>query len=129
MATPADYGALALQQPVVSGRDRYSQQLGCPNLLGNRLTIGLQAGNADLDGLDRSLPAFVDGATAGEASRNGRDGHEIAAAVLGLHHDCVRAHRIHRAMNDAPGLIWRPTLASDLGLGTYWAQRAADHSL
>ena len=129
MATPADYGALALQQPVVSGRDCDGQQLGYPDLVGNRLTIGLQAGDVDLDGLDRSLPAFVDRAATGEASRQGRDGHKVAAAILGLRNDCVRAHRIHRAMNDAPGLIWRPTLASDLGLGTYWAQRAADHSL
>ena len=95
MATPADYGALALQQPVVSGRDRYSQQLGCPNLLGNRLTIGLQACDVDLDGLDRPLPAFVDRAAPGEASRQGRDGHEVAAAILGLYDDCVRAHWIH----------------------------------
>jgi toxin FitB len=90
---PADPGTV--QQTVVSGRDRYGQQLGCPHLIGNRLTVGLQACDVDLDGLDRPLPAFVDRAATGKASRQGRNGHEVAAAVLGLHHDCVRAHRIH----------------------------------
>jgi hypothetical protein len=54
---------------MVSGRDRDGQQLGCPNLLGNRLTIGPQACDMDLDGLDCSLPAFIDRAATGEASR------------------------------------------------------------
>jgi hypothetical protein len=36
-------GPGTLQQAVVSGRYRDGQQLGCPNLLGNRLTIGPQA--------------------------------------------------------------------------------------
>jgi hypothetical protein len=40
-----------LQQAVVSGRNRDGQQLGCSNLVGNRLTIGPQACDVDLDGL------------------------------------------------------------------------------
>lgn len=65
------------------GRDRDGQQLRCPNLVGNRLIIGRQACDMDLDGLHRSLPAFVDRAATGEASRQGRDGYEVAAAILG----------------------------------------------
>src|SRR5262245_66682370 len=48
----------APQQAVMSGGDRDGQQLGCPNLVGNRLTIGPEACHVDLDGLDRSLPAL-----------------------------------------------------------------------
>jgi hypothetical protein len=104
---PADPGAV--QQAMVSGRDRDGQQLGCPNLVGNRLTIGSQACDVELDGLDRSFPAFVDRAATGGASRQGRDGHEVAAAILGPHDDCVRAHQIHP--------VTTPPRASDLGLG------------
>src|SRR5262252_372028 len=93
----------------MSGGDRDGQKLGCPNLVRNWLTICAQACDVDLDGLDRSLPAFVDRAATGEASRQGRDGHEVAAAILRLHDNCVRAHRIH--------LVTTPPLASDLGLG------------
>src|SRR6266516_1641694 len=93
IASPAaDPGAL--QQTVLSGCDRDRQQLGYPNLLGNRLTIGPQTCDVDLDRLDRPLPAFVDRAATGEASRQGRDGHEVAAAILRLHDDRVRPHRI-----------------------------------
>jgi hypothetical protein len=83
------------RRKVVSGCDRNGQQLGCPHLVGNWLAIGLQAGDVDLNGLDCSLPAFLDRAATGKAPRQDRDGHEVATAVLGLHNDCVRAHRIH----------------------------------
>src|SRR5215470_20372081 len=101
----------------MSGGDRDGQKLGCPNLVRNWLTICAQACDVDLDGLDRSLPAFVDCAATGEASRQGRDGHEVAAAILGLHDDCVRAHRIH--------LVTAPLALAILDLGTYWVQRPA----
>jgi len=37
-----------------SGSDRNGQQLGCPDPLGNELTIGLQPGNVNLGGLHGS---------------------------------------------------------------------------
>jgi len=79
----------------VSGGDRNGQQLGCPNLVRNRLAIGLQAGDVDFNGLDCPLAAFLDRAATRKASGQGGDGHEVATAVLGLHNDRVRAHRIH----------------------------------
>jgi hypothetical protein len=94
MASPRADPAV-LRQAVLSGRARDGQQLGCANLLGNRLTIGLQASDVDLDRLGPSLPALVDRAAAGEASGQSRNRHEVAAAILGRHDNCVGAHRTH----------------------------------
>ena len=80
---------------VTSGRDCDGQQLRYPDLFGNWLTIGSQAGNVNLDRLDGTLPAFLDGAATGEAPWKRRDDDEETAILLGLYHDRLGAHLIH----------------------------------
>lgn len=80
---------------VVSGGDRDSEQLRCPDLPGNRLAVGPQADDVDPDRLDGPLPALLKGAAPGEAPGQCRDGHVVPAALLGLNHDRVGVHRLH----------------------------------
>jgi hypothetical protein len=51
-----------------SGCDRYRQQFRFPGLFRHLLTIGLQARDVSLDGLDRALPALLDSPAARETA-------------------------------------------------------------
>lgn len=51
-----------------SGCDRYRQQVRFPGLFRHLLTIGLQARDVSLDGLDRALPALLDSPAARETA-------------------------------------------------------------
>src|ERR1700722_12575650 len=68
-----------------SSGDGNSQELRCPDFLGDRLTVCLQARDVDLDGLHGALAALLNRAAPGKAPRQGRHGHEVAAVRLGLH--------------------------------------------
>jgi hypothetical protein len=68
MTTPTDPGALALQQPVVSGRGRYGQQLGCPDLVRPYSGVPLTLSHGSASGGNKRRRLLRTGSTDNSAS-------------------------------------------------------------
>src|SRR5215470_16142947 len=74
----------------------------CSDLLWNWLAICAQPGDVYPDGLDGTLLALFNSATTSEASWQRRYGHVVPAALLGLNHDRVSAHRVQPKESPSP---------------------------
>jgi hypothetical protein len=70
---------------LTSGCDGDGQKSRRPDFPGNGLAVGLKTCDVNLDGLHGPLPALLDRAAPGKAARQGRDGHEVAAVLVGFH--------------------------------------------
>ena len=84
-----------------SGGDGDGQELRRPDFLRDRLTVGLEARDVNLDGLHGPLAALLNRAAPGKAPGQGWHGHEVAAVRLGLYHDRVGTHQFHPVIADA----------------------------
>ena len=78
-----------------SSGDGHREELWRAYLFRNGFAVGEQAGDVHFDRFSSSVPALLDTAGMGEASRKSRDCHIEVAVLVGLNHDRLGAHGPH----------------------------------